>query len=172
LGRLLEGMQLTGITTLQSGHPTDIFSTVDSQRTGLSQRADIVGDPSAAGLNDTRGPAFGAKVWFRNPDAFAQPLDASGNIPIPSRPGTIGRNQFYGPGFVNFDMSWSKKMTFAERFGLELRAECFNIFNHPHFTNPANGITSAVFGLITSTVSRPDSTTSARQMQMALKFTF
>jgi hypothetical protein len=172
LGRILQGMQLSGITTVQTGHPFDIFSTTDSQRTGVSQRADLVGNPSAPGTNDTNGPSNGAKVWFRNPNAFAQPLDASGLIPIPGRPGTTGKNQFYGPGFVNFDMVWAKKMTFGERVGAELRAECYNIFNHPHFLSPTNGITSSFFGLITSSATRGDGTTSARQMQVALKVTF
>jgi hypothetical protein len=31
---------------------------------------------------------------------------------------------------------------------------------------------SPIFGLITNTVTRPDATTSARQMQVALKLTF
>ncbi|HSS96896.1 MAG TPA: TonB-dependent receptor, partial [Terriglobales bacterium] len=172
VGRILEGMQLSGITTFQSGHPFDIFSSTDSQRTGVSQRADIVGDPYTSGANDANGPANGAKIWFRNPDAFVEPLDASGNIPIPGRPGTTGKNQFYGPGFVNFDMTWAKKMSFGERVGAELRFECYNLFNHPHFLNPNNGITSSVFGLITGTAGRSDGTTSARQMQVALKVIF
>jgi hypothetical protein len=68
-------------------------------------------------------------------------------------------------------------MTLTERFGLELRVEGYNIFNHPHFTNPGtdgvgNLLDSGFLGLITSTATRPDSTTSARQMQVALKLSF
>jgi hypothetical protein len=48
----------------------------------------------------------------------------------------------------------------------------YNIFNHPHLNNPSNDITSPVFGLISSTTIRPDSTTSARQMQAAIKLNF
>lgn len=165
IGKVLEGMSLAGITTFQTGHPFDIFSSTDSQRTGVSQRADLVGDPSAPGSNDAAAPELGAKVWFHNPDAFAQPQ-------INGLPGTTGKNQFYGPGFVNFDMVWAKDMTFKERFGAQLRVECFNIFNHPNFVNPTNGITSGFFGLITGTVGRSDGTTSARQFQVALKLSF
>jgi hypothetical protein len=50
--------------------------------------------------------------------------------------------------------------------------ECFNVFNHPHFINPNNGIPSSFFGLITGTSSRSDGTTSARQFQVALKVSF
>jgi hypothetical protein len=40
------------------------------------------------------------------------------------------RNQFYGPGAWNFDLSVSKAIPITERLKLEFRAEGFNIFNH------------------------------------------
>jgi hypothetical protein len=62
---------------------------------------------------------------------------------------------------------------------LKLVVQGYNIFNHPHFSNPGadpsalgNLINSGLMGLITSTVSRPDATTSARQMQVALRLDF
>ena len=169
LGRVFEGFQFSGITSLQTGHPFDVFSTTDSERTGLSNRADIVGDPFAPGINSN--PQNGLKPWFTNPLAFAQP-------PF-GRAGSIGRNHFYGPGFVNFDLVLSKVMKLSERFGLETRIEGYNIFNHPHFTNPGadaqvegNQLNTGIFGDITSTATRPDGTTSARQLQVAMKLTF
>jgi hypothetical protein len=94
-------------------------------------------------------------------------------------PGNIGRNHFYGPGFVDFDLAFAKTMRFTERVNAQLRVEGYNIFNHPHFTNPGadaatlgNLVGSPIFGLITSTAPRPDTTTSARQMQVALKVNF
>lgn len=176
-GQVFEGIQLSGITTLQTGHPFDVFSSTDMQRTGLSGRADLVGDPYAPGSN-TPATAAGNKIWFTNPDAFSARTDANGG-PLYTGPGTSGRNNFYGPSFVNFDLSLSKKMAITERIGTELRVECYNIFNHPHFNNPGsdaavngNLVGSPIFGLITNTVARPDATTSARQMQVALKVTF
>ena len=72
-------------------------------------------------------------------------------------------------------------MRITERFNAQLRVECYNIFNHPNFINPGD-ITAASlgnqignvgsFGLSTATVGRPDGTTSARQMQVALKLNF
>ena len=177
LGKILEGMQFSGITTIQTGHPFDVFSTTDMERTGLSGRADLVGDPFAAGAN-TPATAGGNKIWFSNPDAFSLRQDANGG-PLFVGPGTVGRNRFYGPGFVNFDLVFGKRIRITERFNAELRIEGYNIFNHPQFTNPgsdpdANGnlVGSPIFGLITSTVTRPDGTTSARQMQVGLKLNF
>jgi len=168
IGKILEGFQLGGIVTLQSGHAFDMFSVTDSQRTGLSNRADLIGDPFAPGANTG---IVGEKVFFSNPDAFQEPPYG--------RAGNLGRNFFHGPSYVNFDMSASKKMKFGERVGLEARFECFNIFNHPEFSTPGsdpsalgNRTQSGLTGLILSTLTREDGTTSARQMQLALKLTF
>jgi hypothetical protein len=58
--------------------------------------------------------------------------------------GTMGRNIFRDSGYVNLDFSVFKNFTFKERYGLQLRAEIFNILNHPVFENPygsSNGST-------------------------------
>jgi hypothetical protein len=177
IGKVFEGWQFSGITTIQTGHPFDVFSSTDMERTGLSGRADLVGNPYAPGAN-TPANSGGNKVWFTNPAAFSGRTDGSG-APLYEGPGTTSRNHFYGPGFVSFDMVWAKTTQVTERVNFELRVEGYNIFNHPHFNNPgndpgANGnlITSSIFGLITSTVARADATTSARQMQVALKLNF
>jgi hypothetical protein len=167
MGRVLEGLQFSGITSLQTGHPFTVRSRRDSQRTGIAAWADIVGDPFSAGPNN--GDL--GKPFFTNTNAFTTP-------PF-GRAGDTNRNQFYGPDYVNFDFAASKKMKFGERLGLELRFEAFNLFNHPQFTNPGadatslgNLIGSPIFGAITSTITRADGTTSARQIQTALKFSF
>ncbi len=41
-----------------------------------------------------------------------------------------GRNGFYGPGYWNVDMNILKNFKLTERFGLQFRAEMYNIFNH------------------------------------------
>ena len=174
VGRIFEGIQFSGVTTAQTGHPFEIRGRTDSQRTGISSWGDLVGDPFAPGQNDDPAVNGGNKVIFNNPAAFQNPV-------INGFAGNIGRNQFYGPGFVNFDMVFSKGMKITERVNAQLRVECYNIFNHPNFVNPGD-ITAASpgnqignvgsFGLSTSTVGRPDGTTSARQMQVALKVTF
>jgi hypothetical protein len=72
---------------------------------------------------------------------------------------------------------FAKHIKITERFGAELRVEAFNIFNHPNFSNPDATLGNQIgnlgaFGLLNSTVGRPDATTSARQMQVALKLSF
>jgi Carboxypeptidase regulatory-like domain len=172
IGKIFEGWQFSGITTVQTGHPFDVFTTTDMERTGLSGRADLVSgqDPYSAGLN-TPSSANGNKVWISNPAAFSNRSDVFGG-PLYVGSGTSGRNRFYGPGLVDFDLAWEKTTSITERVSTQLRVECYNLFNHPHFSNPDNFLESPTFGLISGTVSRPDATTSARQMQVALKVTF
>jgi hypothetical protein len=70
-------------------------------------------------------------------------------------------------------------MSLTERVKAELRFEGYNILNHPHFLNPGtdaaglgNLIGQPQFGVITATYTQPDGTTSARQIQVALKIVF
>src|SRR5579864_4821035 len=188
IGKIFEGIQFSGITTAETGHPFDVFGSTDMERTGLSGRADLVGNPfGSPGGNQTPG----LKTWFNN-TAFTGQAGVFGafslrcssptvcdGAPLFDGPGSVGRNHFYGPGFVDFDLAFSKTMKFTERVNAQLRVEGYNIFNHPHFNNPGsdpsvigNLVGSSIFGQITSTATRPDATTSARQMQVALRVSF
>ena len=91
--------------------------------------------------------------------------------------GNTGRNQFFGPGLAEGDVSLFKNVAITERVKAELRAEVFNVTNTPQFTNPdtnpqdgTNGVADGIngnFGRITGTRQA-----SERQMQMAVRFTF
>jgi hypothetical protein len=71
------------------------------------------------------------------------------------------------------DMVLMKNIHITERFRMQIRSEFFNLFNTPQFTQPGNIIENpGNFGLSSSTVNRPDGTTSARQIQLAVKLNF
>ena len=58
--------------------------------------------------------------------------------------GTSGRNQYYGPGLVNYDFTALKNFAvWGERTRLTLRADFFNLFNHTNFANPVHSQSSA-----------------------------
>ena len=63
-------------------------------------------------------------------------------------------------------MSLFKNFTIREEMRFELRAEAFNVFNHPQFGMPNANIGNAQVGTITSTVGNP------RQLQLGLRFQF
>jgi outer membrane receptor protein involved in Fe transport len=158
LGKVLEGWQISGITVFQTGLHFSVFGYRDSQRTGLSDRADIVGSlslPPGHPKNMT-GPPLSA---FDVP-----PFDTAGNS---------GRNRFSGPGTNNWNAVVAKNTKITERVNLQFRAEAFNLFNRTAFDMPDGQMVDAgTFGLSTLTLTQPDGTTSARQMQFALKLQF
>ena len=97
--------------------------------------------------------------------------------------GTLPRNFFRGPGYINFNLAFSKTTAVVgERLKLEFRGEFFNIFNHANFQNPGNpatqgngtNINSSQFGQITSTGTGFGNTydPQPRIIQLALRLTF
>lgn len=147
LNAVLGGWQTNGILIVQTGLP---FSPVlqTSTTNGTGSRADVVGPIS---YPHTR------LKWF----------DASAfGTPAPYTYGNAGRNILFGPGRWNWDMSLFKNFVIKDQTRFELRAEAFNIFNHPQFGQPNSSIGNPQVGQITSTVGNP------RQLQMALRFQF
>jgi len=128
---LAAGWQLNTVITIQSGRPIPIINSNDSSGTfNYHQRPNVV--PGVNPILSNWSPTTG----YLNPLAFAQPADGTF--------GNLGRDQIYGPGFVNFDFSVTKNFEIREKMTLQLRAEFFNIFNHPNFALPSNVITPGI----------------------------
>ena len=88
--------------------------------------------------------------------------------PAPDEPTLFikANSSINGPGYWNFDSSIFKRLTFTERIGGELRADVFNILNHPNPGNPATGVTGTTFGQITGMAS------TARLVRFGVRVTF
>ena len=160
VGRVLEGWSWSGIATLQSGFPFEIFAPgIDSDGTGATQRASFSTTP-------TVNPVTAAVTQTgQNLGLFTFPLFGG--------PGNVHRNTFYGPSYKNFDMVIAKNTKITERFVVEFRSEYYNLFNHPNFAQPDNFITDgALFGQSSAEVGRNDGTTGARQLQFGMKLHF
>ncbi|MGH9875413.1 MAG: hypothetical protein ACRD9S_23400, partial [Pyrinomonadaceae bacterium] len=54
------------------------------------------------------------------------------------------------PGYQNVNVSLVKNTGLREDINLQLRAEFFNLFNHPNFNLPDNFLGSPTFGRISS----------------------
>ena len=96
---------------------------------------------------------------------FEQPATGFGNMQ---------RNGATGPGFADVDASLSKETKATERVHLILKADLFDVFNHPNFGNPGTTATagSASFGVITATRFPVGDSGSSRQVQLSAKITF
>ncbi|HXW04481.1 MAG TPA: hypothetical protein VD833_04555, partial [Vicinamibacterales bacterium] len=118
-----------------------------------TQTADLVGDVRKLGN-------IGSSGTYYDPSAWAQPEGV--------RFGNTGRNQFYGPGGVNLDLSLFRAFPLGDTRRLEFRLEGFNITNTPKFGNPTNSVTSGNFMRILGTLNGY----SERQFRLGLRFAF
>ena len=153
------GWQLSGIYYYRTGLAVDIRQNTGMLSTGTGNRPDTVGDPV---LSDPT-----VDKWF-DPAAFQQTTDKTGTW------GNTGRDTVRGPGSSNIDMSIIK-YTHIGRTNLELRAEAFNLLNHPQFSNPNGTIANAAVATITTMLSNPSCAlcgTTERNIQFAAKLSF
>jgi len=60
--------------------------------------------------------------------------------------GNLGRNTLRGFPLYQADVAIRRQIDLTERYNLTIRAEAFNVFNHPNFAPPINSLGSALFG--------------------------
>jgi hypothetical protein len=166
--KLLEGWNLSGVTTIQDGTPltiTDsragtIFGITGANNT--SQTAQLAPGATYASVATTGGIESRLNDYF-NVNAFAPPPVIGNGTGY----GDSGVGILLGPGQFNFDASLIKNTRIKESQNIQFRAEFFNLFNHPQFANPALALsTPSTFGQITSSSVNP------RIIQFALKYIF
>lgn len=146
---LLGGWEINGIIASRSGQPfTPHINFDNANANGASERPNVSGS--------TSGPKS-LKEYF-NTSAFS--------VPTPYTYGDAGRNSLRGPGYTDVDFSLFRDFRFFERYTAQFRAEAYNLFNHPNFSNPDATIEDANFGKITSTSGFP------REYQFAGTFNF
>ena len=80
--------------------------------------------------------------------------------------GNARRNILASPGYHNFDFSLYKNTRISERVDTQLRAEFFNVFNHPNFQGAFDTNTIDQPGALLHTIG------DARDIQLALKVIF
>jgi hypothetical protein len=148
--RYAGGWQLSGIVTLSSGNPFDVFFQPSTLNTGTTQRPDRIADGRIG--NWTINRYFDTSA-FVSPAAFTF--------------GNSGRNILRGPGVNTWDFSAIKNFNFTDRYRLQWRTDLFNAFNHAQFNPPGNTIGTPQAGRINSTRFSTN-----RQIQFVLKFFF
>ena len=141
---LTHGWSVNSLLTFHGGQP------LDEVRTGY----DIIGDPFASVSHNFQKTASFTGVTWINPAAFCLPAIDGGTTPC-SGPNVFGgdlrRNQIYGPGFADVDLSVLKNIPITERVRAQFRAEMFNVFDRINLASGV-GATSPGNGAITDTI--------------------
>jgi hypothetical protein len=81
------------------------------------------------------------------------------------RPAGVGRNTGKGFDFASFDLRLSRHIKFTERYGLEVIAEAFNMFNRANFQLPIATLSNPRLG-------QPTAAADPRQIQFGLRLSF
>jgi hypothetical protein len=179
--RLVSGYQLSTIVQYQTGNPINITSGSNSFNgiTGIVRPTQVgpitVAKTQAAGLTNvtyiqsTPGVTTCTEATITSTCSFETLENASG---IYTGLGTIQRNAVSGPGFADVDLSGEKDTKLYGRVVFILRADAFDILNHPNFGQPSGNVQSSTFGQISATRFATSDGGSSRQLQISAKFTF
>jgi Carboxypeptidase regulatory-like domain/TonB dependent receptor-like, beta-barrel len=143
MARLKNGWGMDSTVTLQSGQPFTLNYNFEDDYSGGGDgfdRPDVVG-PIV--YNKHNPGQFLQLSSFAMPCTIAAGIDqtnlsgfASDCQPGTRHYGNLGRNVLSGPTYKQWDLAIYKNTAITERLNMQLRAEFFNILNHPNFANP------------------------------------
>jgi hypothetical protein len=147
---VVNGWQLSGLTSVSSGVPTNITSNGIALGYAVSGVAQTTLNRTITGSEDV-APRV---VFTCNPNVSGS-IDAFVNTSCfaPAQKGSVGLDSGYdrlrGPGLQNWDMSLFKNVSIKEgRARIQLRLEAFNAFNHAEWLGFNNSITFNAAGKI------------------------
>ena len=156
-GKALNGWQVSGIYTYQSGFPILLNNCNDTELEG-----------STLGFECPGKPNLGATPFrTHNPrtDGFVfDPGQLDNNVTL----GTFGnapRTLCCNPPINNWDMGIFKSTPVGEKLHVEFRTEIFNVFNHAQFYGVDGNSANTTFG-------QPQKVRDPRLLQFALKMIF
>jgi hypothetical protein len=134
------------VFTARSATPVDVVFSRDLGFGAFSFRPDLVqGIPLY--LDDS---TVGGGRRFNNSNVTARQVGPF-LVPNDLRQGTLGRNALRGFSNNQLNFGVRRRIRLTERVGAQVRAELFNIFNHPNFADPSGslGSVNAVNGSLT-----------------------
>jgi hypothetical protein len=189
---LVRGFRLEAIMQYQTGNPVNIAAGSDSFNgiTGIPRptqvgpvirsKQQVAGNANVTLFQSTGLGAGGTICDITNYTSACslEILGTQASATAATAPtvytglGTMERNAFTGPGFADLDMSGEKETKIFEGLSFTLRADAFDILNHPNFGQPSGNVQSSAFGQISATRFATSDGGSSRQLQISGKFTF
>ena len=147
LGRVAGGWQLSGVTRFESGAPFTVLNGFDADGIGGANDRPTFNPNGQKGVRAMPVvDATGRITGYTNPDAgnasidpataryIINPVYTAGLANSVPRVGNLGRNTERSPRTNNWDLNILKRTRVKENKTLEFRAELFNAFNHPQYT--------------------------------------
>ncbi|MGA9989124.1 MAG: TonB-dependent receptor [Terriglobales bacterium] len=140
--QLKNGWGFDSTVSLQSGQPFTLNYNAEDDYSGGGEgydRPDVVGpivyhkrNPADyIDLTSFAMPCTITALALANPSGFA-----SDCVPGTRHYGDLGRNSLVGPTYKQWDFALYKDTAITERVKMQLRAEFYNILNHPNFSSP------------------------------------
>ena len=164
LGSMLGGWEMHSLVQAIAGTPFAPRVGFDRARLrpgfgDVGQRPDLVAGRTAGDI------VLGDPARYFDASAFGLP--EAGYL------GNLGRGTLRGPGVFTWDLALHKTLFSNERQSIELRAEAFNLTNHPNFQVPSGrALFTRSGGRIGSAGRITTTSTSSRQVQLALRWEF
>jgi hypothetical protein len=156
-GKALNGWQVSGIYTYQSGFPILLNNCNDTELEGSTLGFECPGKPNLVVTPfRTHNPRTDGFVF--------DPAQLDNNVAL----GTFGnapRTLCCNPPINNWDMGIFKSTPVGERLHVEFRTEIFNVFNHAQFYGVDGNSANTTFG-------QPQKVRDPRLVQFALKVIF
>ena len=173
-GKLLGGWEFSGTAQFQTGTPCGVGTNNDFAGVGENGSFGCGSEGQfwiQNNLSNTLGGFAGPVTNSSSPTYFS--VNSANGSPIWSKPtaGTFNlqqgiRDDVYGPGFQDWNLSMYKRFSIRETNFFEFRAEAYDFINHPNWSGPNYNPTSSQFGMITS------KTTLARNLQLSMRYNF
>jgi hypothetical protein len=156
-GKALNGWQVSGIYTYQTGFPILLNNCNDTELEGSTLGFECPGKPNLVATPfRTHNPRTDGFVF--------DPAQLDNNVTL----GTFGnapRTLCCNPPINNWDMGIFKSTPVGEKLHVEFRTEIFNVFNHAQFYGVDGNSANTTFG-------QPQKVRDPRLFQFALKMIF
>jgi hypothetical protein len=144
------GWQISGVTTIQSGMPTDVT---------------VNGDPAGIGTTGGQRPNVSGSWDLDNRTTQKWFETSVFSVPTAGTWGKLGKNAIRRPGANNWDLSLQKFFSITEQAKFSFRLEMYNAPNHINYWTLATTVGNSNFGQVTAFLDM-------RILQMAMRLQF